>query len=247
MLKRWSWGAVILMCCATGAVAQIPFTLTGVTPLGANMGGVYTSPYVATIGGQTGINVICDDYADEVQIGESWNVVATDLSTLSTSSASANQVVKWDTTDSATQQVDDYMTVAILGAELLSINSNTEEAEDLSFAIWDVFTPGASNGLADASAIAADLSTAQGLAQTYLAESSSVAGALSLDNISDVMIYTASPDSSGAVTNCSTCGTPQEFVRISMAEPPSPALLGFDLLGVAGLVFFVRRRWVGSV
>jgi len=27
-----------------------------------------------------------------------------------------------------------------------------------------------------------------------------------------------------------------------MAEPSSPALLGFDLLAVAGLMLFVRRR-----
>jgi len=245
MQKRWFWGAIIFMCCATGAFAD-NFTLTGVTPSGANMGGVYTSPYVATINGQTGINVICDDYADEVEIGESWAVLKTNLSGLSTASSpnSADTFLKWDTSGTGAAQVQDYMTVAILGAELVSISSSTQQAEDLSFAIWDVFTPTASNGLADATAIATDVSTARALAATDLSHSSSIAQALSLDNISNVTIYTATPDNGGAVTTCPSapCGGPQEFVRISMAEPPSPALLGLDLLAVAGLVLFARRR-----
>ena len=249
MQKRWFWGAIIFMCCATGAFAD-NFTLTGVTPSGASMGGVYTSPYVATIATtsstQTGVNVICDDFADEVEIGESWNVLTTDFSALSTAT-SPDLSLKWDTTGTIAKQVQDYMTVAILGAQLLSISSSTTEAEDLSFAIWDVFTPGASDGLADATAIGTDVTNARTLALTDLSHSSSIAQALSLDNISNVTIYTATPDSAGAVTGCpsgssASCGPPQEFVKISMAEPPSPALLGLDLLAVAGLFLFVRRR-----
>jgi hypothetical protein len=250
MQKTWFFSAVIFMCCATGAVAADSFTLTGVTPGGANMGGVFTSPYVATISGVgSGINVICDDYADEVYLNETWNVVATNLSSLSTT-GSGDGTLRWDPGNSAATQVSDYVTVAILGAELLSINSNTQQAEDLSFAIWDVFYPTASAGLGDASNIASDLSAAQNMASADLkAAGNNIAAALSLDNISNVTIYTANPDSGGAVTSCtsgSTCGAPQEFVTVSMAEPSLPALLGVDFLGVGGLILFVRRRRVNS-
>jgi hypothetical protein len=34
---------------------------------------------------------------------------------------------------------------------------------------------------------------------------------------------------------------PQEFITVNMAEPPSPALLGMDLLGLAGLILIARR------
>jgi hypothetical protein len=248
MQKRWFWGAIIFMCCATGAFAETDsFTLTGVTQSGNNMGGVYTSPYVATINNtQSGVSVICDDFADDVEVGESWTVLSTNLSGLSqsTSANSADTFLKWDTSSTAAAQVQDYMTVAILSAQLLSIDSSTTEAADLSFAIWDVFTPSASTGLADSATITGYLQAAEKLAAINLSHSSSIAQALSLDNISNVTIYTATPDDGGAVTTCPSapCGGPQEFIRISMAEPPSPALLGLDLLAVAGLVLFVRRR-----
>src|ERR1700722_7332352 len=139
MQKRWFWGAIIFMCCATGAFAETDsFTLTGVTQSGNNMGGVYTSPYVATINNtQSGVSVICDDFADDVEVGESWTVLSTNLSGLSqsTSANSADTFLKWDTSSTAAAQVQDYMTVAILSAQLLSIDSSTTEAADLSFAI----------------------------------------------------------------------------------------------------------------
>jgi hypothetical protein len=248
-------GAVIFMCCASGAFADDSFTLTGVTPSGNNMGGVYTSPYVATITNVgSGINVVCDDYFDEVNFGETWQVAVTNLATLSTT-GSGDANLRFNASDSAyalNAHAQDlgYLTVSILEAQLLSIDSSTEQAADLSFAIWDVFDPGASNGLADATTIANEESAAASLAASYLTQAGTVAGALALDNIANVTIFTADPDSGGAVTTCTlspSCGTPQEFVTVSMAEPSSPSLLGLDLLGVVGLVFFARRRLAGSL
>jgi hypothetical protein len=249
MQKPWFWAAVILMCCATGVFADDSFTLTGVTPGGANQGGVYTSPYQATISGVgSGINVICDDFADEVYFNEQWTVLVTNMASLSV--ASLDSSLRWAGAQglTATQQVTDYLTVAFLAAELLSINSDTQEAEDLSFAIWDVFVPSASSGLADSSIIQGYLTAAANQAQTDVTDGYSVAKSLSLDNISNATIYTADPDSGAAVnqSTCSGCGTPQEFITVSMAEPSSPGLLGLDLLGVAGLVLFARRRSAGS-
>ena len=250
--KQAVLSAIVLLAFAGGLFAQTSFTLTGVTT-SAQMGGVYTSPYFATIqtagNTQTGVDVICDDFTDEVWINESWSVVATSLASLP--DLGTNSPVLWDTgLSQGAQQVEDYMTAAILSAELLSINNpSTQQAEDLSFAIWDVFDTNASNGLAEDSAIRGDVSAAAALASTYLTSTGgNIAAALLLDNITNVTIYTADPKNGGAVTNCpngqGNCSAPQEFLVVSMAEPPSPALLAIDLLAVLGLVLFVRRRMV---
>jgi hypothetical protein len=246
--KARLWGAAVFVCCATGAFADDSFTLTGVN--GNSLGGVYTSPYVATISGVgSGINVVCDDYLDEVYFNETWNVAVTNLgdaltSTSTTGLGDAN--LKFDSSSpaSAYQQDLGYLTVSILTAQLLSNPTipSTPLGADLSYAIWDVFDPGASTGIdANASTLAAN---AASLAANYLSQAGTVAGALALDNISAVTIYTANPDGPGAVNQqtCPGCGTPQEFVTVSMPEPSSPLLLGLDLLGVAGLIIFARRR-----
>jgi len=253
--RLWIWGIAILLCGATGAFADT-FTLTGVAPGMPSLGGVYTSPYTATISGQTGIQVICDDFNDEVFFNESWTVTATSITQLPLLGASSP--VLWDTGSGSipgtpANQVTDYVTAAILSAELLSISPSTQEAEDLSYAIWDVFTPGASSGLSATdqnliTGVGGYLPTAQALAVADLkAAGGNIAAALQLDNITNVTIYTANPKTGGAVTYCppgDTCGAPQEFLVVSMAEPPSPALLAIDLLAVLGLVLFVRRRLV---
>ena len=254
--KQAVLSAIVLLAFAGGLFAQTSFTLTGVTT-SAQMGGVYTSPYFATIqtagNTQTGVDVICDDFTDEVWINESWSVVATSLASLP--DLGTNSPVLWDTgLSQGAQQVEDYMTAAILSAQLLSINNpSTQQAEDLSFAIWDVFDPGASSGLsaadqANITGVGGYLPTAQALAASDLAAAGNIAAALALDNIANVTIYTASPKSGGAVTYCPNgpggCSAPQEFLVINMAEPPSPALLAVDLLAVLGLVLFVRRRMV---
>jgi len=256
--KQALLSAIALLVLAGGlyATPTTTFTLTGVTTTG-QMGGVYTSPYFATIqtgsNTQTGVDVICDDFTDEVWINESWTVVATSLASLP--ALGANSPVLWDTGATAQQQIQDYMTAAILSAELLAINNpSTQQAEDLSFAIWDVFDPGASSGLsagdqANITGAGGYLPTAEALAASDLAAAhGNIAAALALDNIANVEIYTANPKSGGAVTYCPNgpggCSAPQEFLVINMAEPPSPALLAVDLLAVLGLVLFVRRRMV---
>src|ERR1700689_2418331 len=64
------FGLLFAVAGAGYATAQSTFTLTGV---GSNivLDGIYISPYTATINGvQTA--VICDDFKDEVYVGESW-------------------------------------------------------------------------------------------------------------------------------------------------------------------------------
>jgi hypothetical protein len=241
--KIWCFAAGILLWGTASAFAG-DFTLTGVGP--ANLGGVYTSPYTATVDGVQGLQVICDDFSDDVWVGESWTVNETSLAALPLLGASSP--VLWDTSASATQQVTDYITAAILAIQLVSLpNVNSTAGELLSYAIWDVFTPTASASLSalNISAVNSYLTAAKTQAAAVVAGASSLADATA--QYANVMIYTADPKSGGAVTSCpagKTCGAPQEFLLVKMAEPGSIVLLAVDLLAVISLICFFRRRSV---
>lgn len=235
-----------LICVTTGAFATQSFTLTSAGP--ANLGGVYTSPYTATIQGVgSNIAVFCDDFIDDVYIGETWQVNSTKLSELPL--LDPNSPLMWDTTN-PTKQVTDYITVALLATQLLNLgNPQSLEAEEISWAIWDVFDPTAPLYSADylgsyAPAVLGFLTDAQTKANAIVnAANGNLSAAVS--SFSNVTIYTPSPKDSTSVGSCPAgirCGLPQEFISVSMAEPSSPLLLGIDFLAIGGLVLAVRRR-----
>jgi len=227
---RLPWAAAaLILSCAPSAFATYTFTLTGVTPQYSNLGGVYTSPYVADISGiGTGIKVICDDFATDSYIGQSFQATVTQVSSLN-----GQSTVKWDA-GNASQQQQDYATAAYLAEWILSLDQSKPatqyEAELLSFALWAVFDPGALNSLnsTDASGASGYLSTARSNAGSYT-------------QYSNVDIWTPNPQ-----------GVSQEFLTVGvdppgMPEPSSPVLLGIDLLAFSGLVFLIRRRFAGAV
>jgi hypothetical protein len=243
------------LCMATGSFAQtVPFTIvSGDAPGGTYgiMGGVYTSPYTASVGGNT-VAAICDDFSDEVSPGESWTAIATNLATLDITTPTA--AVYWDQGEGATQQTA-YMVTAYLAEELLAINQSTTTGQttagELSFALWGVFDPTLLTA-----ANPAGLTTGTGgqlaAAENYLTSAeSAVNTAITkqglnnyLSTFSNVTIYSATINN-GVPAESENSSRPQEFIVVNMAEPPSPALLGLDLLGAAGLLLFARRRWVG--
>jgi hypothetical protein len=228
---------------ATSGFAAITFTLTSAGP--TNLGGVYTSPYTATISGVTNVPVpvICDDFNDDVWVGESWNVTQTSLASLPLTGSSSP--VLWDT-GSPTQQVTDYITAALLTEQLLTMSPSTSQAQLLSYAIWDVFEPTASSTLGAATnntVVNSYLLPAQNQAKALVTSSATLADATA--KFANVMIYTADTKSGGSVVSCpagKTCGAPQEFLVVSMAEPASPVLLIVDLLAVISLVCLFRGR-----
>jgi hypothetical protein len=117
------------------AFAQDRFTLTGANPNGNANGDVYVSPYTATItSGRSTLysgEVICDDFEDEVTVGESWYVSPSPASAV-TSGLFANQA--------------DYDAVAWLAMQLvaLPLTDATDQAI-YSYAIWTIFDPTAIN------------------------------------------------------------------------------------------------------
>ncbi|MGH9735270.1 MAG: PEP-CTERM sorting domain-containing protein [Candidatus Acidiferrales bacterium] len=97
------------------------------------MGGVYVGPYnfTGTVSGQSGsLQLICDDFADEVHGGESWNVTTSTLPSLSSVQFTGS-----------TQ----YEEVAWLAQKMFQNLGDAQTVGDIQWAIWDVFDPGASS------------------------------------------------------------------------------------------------------
>jgi len=100
------------------------------------MAGVYVGPYTATVNGVANTPVICDDFADDSVIGHSWNFTANNFSTLGSA--------LWGS------QTGNYEAAAWLTLQMLSLNSNPNNATQvgyLSFAIWSLFDKNALNNL----------------------------------------------------------------------------------------------------
>jgi|HubBroStandDraft_4_1064222.scaffolds.fasta_scaffold385577_1 hypothetical protein len=120
--------AILTAPAAQADGAPILVTLTGVNGSSAN--GVYTSPYFATVNGGQGVGIICDDYWHEVYIGESWWATANTFSTL--------DQARFQGPDSASTLLM-YEEAAFL-IEQLALDPGA--TNDISFAIWSIFSPG---------------------------------------------------------------------------------------------------------
>jgi len=261
MQKSWYMvvAALALMLLATGPLAALPSTAAfalNSAGSGANLAGVYTSPYTGTINGGSTINVICDDFADNIYVPESWTAYVTSLSSLTP--GTADTTLRWLNTAGSTITVDGqtlnqakaYAVAAVLSIDILESATGSAAQEDYSFALWGLFDPTGTSAdpgaftqlanygdLGDLVNATNDLNIAVSFV-TNPANNSQVAA-----DVSAVTIYSFDP------VTAPKCGSgpcptapPQEFITVNMVEPPSPALLGLDLLAVAGLIVFVRRR-----
>ena len=218
-----SLGALFLLQPAAMA-DMVSMTLTGVNN-GYVMGPAYVDPYAATIGNQSGVLVICDDFTAETWVGESWNASVSTVSNL------VGNKFKGPEQGVSMQQA--YDAAAWLAEELMqpSNMNNSQNAGNISYAIWSIFAPGAAVGLPDANLINSIRIEALGKDYTGF-------------NFSNVYVYT---EIAGSATNCGgvgvTCPTnsPQEFLVVT-PEASTPVILAFELLSLLGVVFFVRRR-----
>lgn len=209
----------------------VTMTLTGVE--GPSMGGVYTSPYMATIGSSPGVGIYCDDFLTHVSVGESWQATVTNMGELE-SITSPLQTLKFDTTgtgtplQNATEQQDQYMEAAWLAEQLSGVDQSTtsgqQEAGQLSFAIWGIFDP---NALSDISGM--DYSNAKSDISAAMTQIT-MSGYTQPDDYSNVSVYTAYPNA----------GVSQEYLSVSSV--PEPGTLSFFGLGLAAMMWGLRRR-----
>jgi hypothetical protein len=225
--------------------------------------GQFTLPYTGTtFSGETQtVQILCDDFSDEVNFGESWTAFVTDLNaipdtpnTVYYNNAITNTAYTGKNSDVFTEQ-ENYIAVAKLAIEIEALNPlGGQPADDLSDALWNVFQPGSVT--LDAAA-QSELNSALDVAVSYANSDGSSAGqdfekALGKDVTFFSSVYT-NPTTGAKSVYTSADGSfpggpggsrPQEFLTVtSVPEPASWAVLGFDCAGVGffGLYFYRRK------
>lgn len=235
--KHWYLAVVAVLFFASVSFAgTTSVTITSVGD-GANLAGVYVDPYNATVGTATNVPVICDDWSDNVTVGESWTANVINLSTAGTSSVNP----LFGNTLSSTAQQGLYNELAWLGTQLLANPKDPATQDVVSFAIWELtnpYYPGTPEALPSASALGTI--TWNGVANTSVQAAVNsellLAGAQTGFNGSGWEILTPA----SWPTNV---GQPQEFL-VYTPESSAVILFGADMLGLAALAFFFRRRLV---
>jgi len=241
----------LLASSASGATTAT-FTLTDVNN-GATLGGVYASPYYATITTDTtsvSTAAICDDFRDDSYVGETWTADVTTLSSLT----SQNSTVLWQGTTwtggsqpIVLTQAQEYMVAALLTEQLVPLaSSNPTLAGEYGYGVWALTDPSA-NPLGNLDSGTAALVT--GFVNDAIAEVTGANPTVTLSDFSNVTIYSydaAASLAAGQPTGCGgTCPPPpQEFLVVGMPEPSMPYSLIFYLSSAMCLVFVFRKRLV---
>jgi len=223
----WLAAAVALVCCAPLAHADT-FTLTGANPNNNSDGGVYVSPYQASINGGSPVLVICDDFSDEVYVGETWNV------------QSPWSVDQYTAGDGLFTGQTDYEEAAWLVLQLVGFTDAANQAA-ISYAIWTIFDPSAINSY---QVIGSPVHTPN---QWITLAAAAVAGGYTG---AGVTVWTPTDKTqttpNGSVTTCpagaNNCGRPQEFLTVSTPDASAWSALAMSFLGLGALVVFFRRR-----
>lgn len=178
-------------------------TFIGAT--GSVVGGVYVAPYQlqdsAILGGAT-INVICDDFSDDVFSGETWTA---QIENFSSNGIPGNGAL-FAALPNSTMLYDDAV---YLYSESLN---GSADAGGVNYAIWGLFDPSVVTGAAYASTDAAAL-----LAGITPSE---------LNSFNFAAYELITPTSNG-----STGGRPQEYIY-QTPEPSSLLLLSSGLIGL---------------
>jgi len=214
------------LCLATlGLLGLAPYAVADssdpmlLTSAGSNvMGGIYVGAYTALVNGVS-TQVVCDDFADDSYINESWTASVTNFSSLGST--------KW-------QSSAGYNEAAWLIRQMFS-SSNPTTVGEIQYAIWGIFDPNAIpylNGVNGGYAQAAQGLINEAAAQNYTP-----------GEFSNFLLYT--PVSGTATCGgrpCPTQGPPQEFIAVHVPESPFLTTLAGDMLGLALIAMVLRRR-----
>jgi hypothetical protein len=120
--------AVAFLCAGSAKADTVTMTLTGVS--GGVQGNVYISPYLATVGSNTNVAIICDDFTHDVFMNETWTANVSTFADLSGARF-------WKGTQADTVPL--YAEAAFLTDKY--ILSGSSQSGDASFAVWALFSP----------------------------------------------------------------------------------------------------------
>jgi hypothetical protein len=199
------------------------------TGAGSNVydGAVYVGPYYATVGGSANTPVICDDYADESYVPESWTAYVTN----ETNAGTTTNPLKYGDNQSL------YNEMSYLATQLTANQSNTAVADAIQFAIWDLGVENLTgSGITDLPLPGGSTCTTFNMTNTACWMNQ--AAGYSSTSFSNVTIYSFDTCTTTANSPCSSTNPPQEFLAVSTPEPSAILLL---VLGISGL-FLLKRR-----
>jgi hypothetical protein len=192
---------VVLSFSALAAADSLTVTMTLLYTGGNSSGGFYTYPYYFSINGGKATPLMCDSFNNRVSIGESWTANETGL--LSGKGLFGKETL-------------DYKAAGII---FLGIVKGTISPTLGNWAVWNIFSPGATT---DPAVLAIELAA---LSQGKHTPGSYFKG---------LALYTPVGASPGH--------GPQEYIgfrTVATPEPGSMMLLGTGLLGLAAMV---RRK-----
>ncbi|HXJ91787.1 MAG TPA: PEP-CTERM sorting domain-containing protein [Terriglobia bacterium] len=209
--------ALLVVSAGVASASTVTVTLTGAGGVISNNGSVFVGPYQLLVGGQA-INAPCDDYSDEIWVGESWKANENPLTAAGVSSslfgshAGADQL---------------YLEAAYLTS--LFGKEPTSDYNDIAYAIWGLFDP--------AALVSSNYSSG---AESFLTQAQDAPLSFSEFNGWQILTPINGSQSQG--------GRPQEFIipggnPSATPEPAALALLGSGLLAV-GLA--VRKKRASS-
>jgi hypothetical protein len=211
--------AAALLMFTPASRADVTMTLTGA---GNNPAyNVYIGPYTATINGVPA-PVICDDFADDSFLNESWNASVTNLGTVPTGAPKFN-------TGTGNYGEAAWLTFQLLGAP------NDSQATAIQYAIWDLFDPSQVSsylsGFSSGTNFLNDSNDVDGVQYWLNLASGSSLGS---SQLADFLIYTPT----SCISGCLNGKLPQEFITYT----PEPSTVLMLLMGIAALWWFRRRE-----
>jgi hypothetical protein len=261
--------SAILVRSAAAAPPTTTFYLDDPGPTGANLAGVYTSPYLGQTSYPTSaiVPVICDDFADESYVPEEWTAYVTTLpQVLNSTYGTTDNYLKFGTSlasnptpgevtgsDAVTPswiltQAQAYEAAALLAVDILNTSGTVQQ--DYSFAMWGLFESSQAFGQLAAYSDTTDEANAENYLNAAITDvltnnvnGQSLGSYLSGYNVT-IYSYDTGASCPGVLNNVCASTPPQEFINVTTPEASTPVLFAVDILGFVALLAFLRKRIV---